>query len=212
MSVDDIRVWEAGAGPVPAHGVVPSGAPVAGDGRVHARDVHGGTRAELAPGWASRLKGAYPPTFDPPDGRRGPPGTRRLTDTGGHERTFDGRPATGAPLLDWASSSSARTGGDKADSGRPKRWSETYRPAQTRSGDLRHLRGHRADTAARDRPGDLGDAHRAAHVVETRTRARRVASSWGAGASRDDVRLGFRLGSDGSLAGDEERFGEVAWS
>jgi 2-haloacid dehalogenase len=30
-------------------------------------DVHGGTRAGLAPGWASRLEGAYPPTFDPPD-------------------------------------------------------------------------------------------------------------------------------------------------
>ena len=67
MSVDDIGVWESRAGPVPAHGVVPSGARVAGDGRVHARDVHGGTRAGLAPGWASRLEGAYPPTFDPPD-------------------------------------------------------------------------------------------------------------------------------------------------
>jgi hypothetical protein len=35
--------------------------------RGYARDVHGGTRAGHAPGWASRLEGAYPPTFDPPD-------------------------------------------------------------------------------------------------------------------------------------------------
>lgn len=39
-----------------------------------------------------------------------------------------------------------------------------------------------------------------------------VTSSWGAGAFRGDVRLGFRLGADDSLAGGDERFGEVAWS
>jgi hypothetical protein len=152
----------------------------------------------------------------PRGGRRGPPGTRRLTYTGGHERTFDRRPTTGRPcstglplvlpLVLRGLEETRRTPGDRSAGQRP------IGPAQTRSGDLRHLRGHRADPAARDRPGDLGDAHRAAHAVETGTRTRGVASSWGAGASRDDVRLGFRLGSDDSLAGDEERFGEVAWS
>jgi 2-haloacid dehalogenase len=29
--------------------------------------VHGGARAGFALGWASRLEGAYQPTFDPPD-------------------------------------------------------------------------------------------------------------------------------------------------
>src|SRR5919106_452368 len=34
---------------------------------VHAWDVHGAVRGGLVGGWASRLEGSSPPTFDPPD-------------------------------------------------------------------------------------------------------------------------------------------------
>ena len=37
-----------------------------------------------------------------------------------------------------------------------------YGSAMRFAGDLRHLRGHRGDPAASDRPGDLGDAHQVA--------------------------------------------------
>jgi 2-haloacid dehalogenase len=33
----------------------------------HAWDVHGAVRAGLVGGWASRLEGSYPRTFDTPD-------------------------------------------------------------------------------------------------------------------------------------------------
>jgi 2-haloacid dehalogenase len=68
VSVDEVGVWKPAAAPY-RHTAAMLGrepgqlAMVA----VHAWDVHGAVRAGLVGGWASRLEGSYPPTFDPPD-------------------------------------------------------------------------------------------------------------------------------------------------
>jgi 2-haloacid dehalogenase len=68
ISIDKIGVWKPAAAPyrhaAAALGVEPG---QLGMVAVHAWDVHGAVRAGLVGGWASRLEGSYPPTFDPPD-------------------------------------------------------------------------------------------------------------------------------------------------
>jgi hypothetical protein len=68
MSVDDIVVWEARAGPLPAHRGGARRGPAVGDGsRSTPGRRTGAARAGLTAGWASCLEGAYPRTFDPAD-------------------------------------------------------------------------------------------------------------------------------------------------
>jgi 2-haloacid dehalogenase len=68
ISVDEVGVWKPAAAPYRHTAAVLGREPgqlamIA----VHAWDVHGAVRAGLMGGWASRLEGSYPPTFDPPD-------------------------------------------------------------------------------------------------------------------------------------------------
>jgi 2-haloacid dehalogenase len=68
ISVDEVGVWKPA--PVPyrhAAAVLDVEPQQLGMVAVHAWDVHGAVRAGLVGGWASRLEGSYPPTFDPPD-------------------------------------------------------------------------------------------------------------------------------------------------
>jgi 2-haloacid dehalogenase len=68
ISVDEVAVWKPAAAPyrhtAAVVGVEPGQLAMVA---VHAWDVHGAVRAGLVGGWASRLEGSYPPTFDPPD-------------------------------------------------------------------------------------------------------------------------------------------------
>ena len=67
ISVDEVGVWKPAAAPY-RHGaavlrVEPGRLAIVA---VHAWDVHGAMRAGPIGGWAARLEGYYPPTFDPP--------------------------------------------------------------------------------------------------------------------------------------------------
>lgn len=68
ISVDEVGVWKPAAAPyrhaAAVLGLEPQQLAMVA---VHAWDVHGAVRAGLVGGWASRLEGSYPPTFDPPD-------------------------------------------------------------------------------------------------------------------------------------------------
>ena len=68
ISIDEVGVWKPAAAPyrhaAAALDVEPE---QLGMVAVHAWDVHGAVRAGLVGGWASRLEGSYPPTFDAPD-------------------------------------------------------------------------------------------------------------------------------------------------
>jgi 2-haloacid dehalogenase len=68
ISIDEVRTWKPAPAPyrhaADLMGVEPRRvAHVA----VHGWDVHGAQRAGLTTGWASRLEGTFPATFDPPD-------------------------------------------------------------------------------------------------------------------------------------------------
>jgi 2-haloacid dehalogenase len=68
ISVDEVGVWKPAPTPylhaAATLGVEPGQLAMVA---VHAWDVHGAVRAGLVGGWASRLEGTYPPTFDAPD-------------------------------------------------------------------------------------------------------------------------------------------------
>lgn len=68
ISIDDVRTWKPAPAPY-RHAADVMGVP---PGRlahvaVHGWDVHGARHAGLVTGWASRLEGTFPATFDPPD-------------------------------------------------------------------------------------------------------------------------------------------------
>jgi 2-haloacid dehalogenase len=68
VSIDEVATWKPAPAPylhtADVMGVEPRRvAHVA----VHGWDVHGAHRAGLVTGWASRLEGTFPATFDPPD-------------------------------------------------------------------------------------------------------------------------------------------------
>ena len=103
----------------------------------------------------------------PRGGHRGSRGTDRLTDTDRRsgrpwldDRPCGRPPSTGRPLLPplvLAGRAATRwTRGDGPACQGP------VAPPKTPSGDLRHLRGRRADPAARHRPSDLGSTNRIA--------------------------------------------------
>ncbi len=68
LSVEEVQRWKPAPAPY-RHALDQLGA----DARdvalvaVHSWDVHGARRAGLTTGWCSRLEGAYPSIFDPPD-------------------------------------------------------------------------------------------------------------------------------------------------
>ena len=68
ISVDEVGIWKPATAPyrhtAALLGVEPGQLAMVS---VHAWDIHGAVRAGLVGGWASRLEGAYTPTFDPPD-------------------------------------------------------------------------------------------------------------------------------------------------
>jgi 2-haloacid dehalogenase len=68
ISIDEVGRWKPAAAPyrhaAAALDVEPK---QLGMVAVHAWDVHGAVRVGLVGGWASRLEGSYPPTFDTPD-------------------------------------------------------------------------------------------------------------------------------------------------
>ena len=70
ISIEEVEIWKPAAAPyhhaVEVAGVEPSELALVA---VHAWDVHGAKRAGLTAGWASRLEGTFPPTFESPDVR-----------------------------------------------------------------------------------------------------------------------------------------------
>ncbi len=68
ISVDEVQTWKPAPAPyrhaAAVMGVEPRRLALVA---VHGWDVHGAHRAGLVTGWAARLEGTFPATFDPPD-------------------------------------------------------------------------------------------------------------------------------------------------
>lgn len=68
ISIDEVRTWKPAAAPyLHAAAALEVEAPQLAMVAVHAWDVHGAHQAGLVTGWASRLEGTFPPTFETPD-------------------------------------------------------------------------------------------------------------------------------------------------
>jgi 2-haloacid dehalogenase len=68
ISIDDVRTWKPAPSPYRHAADVMNVEPRrVAHVAVHGWDVHGARHAGLLTGWASRLEGTFPATFDPPD-------------------------------------------------------------------------------------------------------------------------------------------------
>jgi 2-haloacid dehalogenase len=68
ISIDDVRTWKPAPAPYWHAADVMNVEPRrVAHVAVHGWDVHGARHAGLLTGWASRLEGTFPATFDPPD-------------------------------------------------------------------------------------------------------------------------------------------------